>query len=120
MGNITHEIVSNINQLPEEVSNSPEHAVEWMDNKIMSVSGNWYIAFDLLNRFPIGWIISPVAKAYYEYLKEQALSEQVLTIEQFSFRLKVLGFAKAFINSFAFGIFIITGFLLFRKVYKKT
>ena len=50
----------------------------------------------------------------------QVISEQRLTIEQFKVRVWALGFTKVFLNSVAFSLCIIAGWVLIGKVIKGT
>ena len=120
VGAVAGDIVANRIQLPEEALQSSEGAREWMEKKTRESSGYWLPALKILHGFPIGWIMAPMTEALGRDLVNQVISVQSLTTEQFTVRLWAIGLTQMFLNSVAFGMFIIAGWVLIRKVLNRT
>lgn len=91
------------NKAPRDVIKNSDLFKQWLEKETKNAISFWYPIYIFSNRYPVGWILTPITKKIGRDTLKEYLDDHSLTFQQVKFRVLTIALAETFINSFFFG-----------------
>ena len=103
VGHASSNLLGDRSKAPKDVIENPDLFKKWLEEETKNAISFWYPVYIFSNRYPIGWILTPMTKKIGRDILNKYLDDHSLNLEQFKFRMWAIALAKTLINSFFFG-----------------